>query len=89
VALVRDLGPVLKRLLGSVREPALLDVARYPEGIPLYDPAHGARLAGLRDALRALGPLEVAGWGYDGIALGAAAASGVASARRLTGAGAP
>jgi oxygen-dependent protoporphyrinogen oxidase len=81
VALVRDLGPVLKRLLGTGREPLLLDVARHPAGIPLYDLEHRERVRSLRALLASTPGLFAAGWGYDGIGLGAAASSGVRAAR--------
>jgi oxygen-dependent protoporphyrinogen oxidase len=82
-ALARELAPVLKRLLGAAREPVLLDVARYPEGIPLYDVGHAERTRALRAALRDSGGPTLCGVGYDGVAFGAAAASGVAAARAL------
>ena len=50
-ALARELAPALKHLLGAAREPVLLDVARYPEGIPLYDVEHRARTRALRERL--------------------------------------
>ena len=82
-----ELGPalarVLKHLLGADRPPALLDVARYPEGIPLYDVEHRARTRELRARLEAArGPL-VCGAAYDGVAFAAAAESGLAAARHL------
>jgi oxygen-dependent protoporphyrinogen oxidase len=81
--LVRELAPVLKRLLGAAREPVLLDVARYPEGIPLYDVEHRERTRALRDTLvEARGPI-LCGVGYDGVAFAAAAQSGVAAARAI------
>ncbi len=78
--LARELAPVLRRLLGSVREPELLDVSRYPEGIPLYDVEHRARTRELRAAIEAAhGPI-LCGVGYDGVAFAAAAQSGIAAA---------
>jgi protoporphyrinogen/coproporphyrinogen III oxidase len=81
--LVRELSPVLRRLLGAVREPVLLDVARYPQGIPLYDVGHRERTRALKHALaEAHGPL-LCGVGYDGVAFAAAAQSGIEAAKRL------
>ena len=80
-ALARELAPVLKRLLGAAREPALLGVTRYPEGIPLYDVDHAGRTRALRAALAESGGPTLCGVGYDGVAFAAAAASGVAAAR--------
>ncbi len=78
--LSRELAPVLRRLLGSAREPALLDVARYPEGIPLYDVDHRSRTRELKALLEAAhGPI-LCGVGYDGVAFAAAAQSGIAAA---------
>jgi oxygen-dependent protoporphyrinogen oxidase len=82
-ALALALGPALKRLLGAAREPVLLDVARYPQGIPLYDVDHPERTRALRERLRAEGGPILCGVGYDGVAFAAAAASGIAAARAL------
>ncbi len=79
----REVTPVLARLLGATRAPALVDVARHPHGIPLYDPGHPARLAAVRRRLDALGGPILAGCGYDGVAFASAAASGIAAARRV------
>jgi len=78
--LERELAPVLKRLLGAAREPALLDVSRHPEGIPLYDVDHAARTRALRAALRESRGPGLCGAGYDGVAFAAAAAAGAALA---------
>ena len=81
--LSREIAPVLRRLLGSAREPALLDVARYPQGIPLYDVDHRARTRELRaQLLAAHGPI-LCGVGYDGVAFSAAAESGLSAAREV------
>jgi oxygen-dependent protoporphyrinogen oxidase len=82
-AVEREVAPLLQRLLRSARPPALVEVARHPSGIPLYDPGHPARIAALRQRLAALSGLALAGYGYDGVAFGAAAASGVAAARAI------
>ncbi len=82
-AIEKEVGPLLKRLLGSERTPALVEVARHPLGIPLYDPGHPARVAALRHRIASTPGLQLAGYGYDGVAFGAAAASGIAAARRL------
>jgi oxygen-dependent protoporphyrinogen oxidase len=83
--LARTLAGVLKHLLGTARLPTLLDVARYPEGIPLYDVEHRERTRELRARLEAArGPI-LCGVGYDGVAFAAAAESGLAAARRLLG----
>ena len=79
-ALAHEIAPVLKRLLGAAREPALLDVSRHPQGIPLYDVGHAARTRALRAALAEAGGPTLCGVGYDGVAFAAAAASGVRAA---------
>ena len=74
---------MLKRLLGATRLPLLLDVARYPEGIPLYDALHCDRTRRLRSCLtESAGPI-LCGVGYDGVAFAAAAASAIAAAHQL------
>ena len=82
-ALARELAPVLKRLLGAAREPVLLDVARYPQGIPLYDVEQRERTSALRARVAAADGPILCGVGYDGVAFAAAAASGAAAARAL------
>jgi oxygen-dependent protoporphyrinogen oxidase len=81
--IAKQLGPLLRELLGGAREPELLDVARHPDGIPLYDLHHRERTRSLRALLADEPGLHVAGWGYDGIGLGAAIASGAAVGRQL------
>ncbi|MFQ5698748.1 MAG: protoporphyrinogen oxidase [Myxococcota bacterium] len=81
--LAQSLAPRLERWLEASRPPELIDVARHSEGIPLYDPGHPERVAAVRTRLGSLGGPRLAGWGYDGVAFGAAAASGVAAARAI------
>jgi oxygen-dependent protoporphyrinogen oxidase len=82
-ALVHEIAPVLRRLLGATREPVLLDVARYPEGIPLYDVDHRARTRQLRKTLEAAHGPSLCGVGYDGVAFAASAESGTVAARSV------
>ena len=82
-ALARELAPVLRQLLGATREPALLDVSRHPEGIPLYDTGHAERTRALRKRLAESSGPTLCGVGWDGVAFAAAAASGIAAARAL------
>ncbi|MCE2390595.1 MAG: protoporphyrinogen oxidase [Proteobacteria bacterium] len=84
-AVSAELAPLLRNLLGARLDPELLDLVRYPQGIPLYDPGHRERTLRLRGALARIPELMVAGAGYDGPGLGAAAASGIAAARELAG----
>lgn len=78
--IARTLAPLLRRLLGAAREPVLLDVRRHPQGIWLYDRRQRDRTRALRARLAAAPGLHVAGAAYDGVSLGAAAASGLAAA---------
>jgi oxygen-dependent protoporphyrinogen oxidase len=81
--LSREVGGLLTRLLGTVRPPELLDVGRYPVGIPVYDRRHRDRTRALRRHLtEERGPL-LAGCGYDGVGLGSAAASGMQAAKEI------
>jgi oxygen-dependent protoporphyrinogen oxidase len=81
--LAREVGGLLTRLLGTARPPELLDVGRYPVGIPVYDRRHRDRTRALRRHLtEERGPL-LAGCGYDGVGLGSAAASGIRAAQEI------
>jgi oxygen-dependent protoporphyrinogen oxidase len=82
-ALASELAPVLQRLLGAAREPQLLGVSRYPEGIPLYDVGHAERTQAVRKALADEGGPTLCGVGYDGVAFAASAASGMRAAQAL------
>lgn len=79
------LAPLLQRLLGARAAPTLLDVARHPAGIWLYDRRHPHRTAVLRGRLAAeLGPgVHLAGAAYTGVAFGSAAAAGLRAAEAL------
>jgi oxygen-dependent protoporphyrinogen oxidase len=86
--LAREVGGLLERLLGTVHVPDLIDIGRYPVGIPVYDRRHRDRTRAVRRHLtEERGPLLV-GAGYDGVGLGSAAASGLrAAAEILSGSG--
>jgi oxygen-dependent protoporphyrinogen oxidase len=79
----REIGGLLARLLETARPPELLDVARYPVGIPIYDRRHRDRTRAVRRHLADEGGPLLAGAGYDGVGLGSAAASGIAAARSI------
>ncbi|MFQ5513704.1 MAG: protoporphyrinogen oxidase [Myxococcota bacterium] len=81
--LASELGALLQRLLRSTQAPILLDVARHPQGIVLYDRRHRDRTRIARRELEAIGGLQLAGAAYDGVGFGKAAASGRAAARTL------
>ena len=78
-----ELAPLLARLLGATRRPTLLDVAPHPQGITLYDRRHCDRTRLLRRHLDNSGGPLLAGAAYDGVAFGAAAASGLRAAQQL------
>jgi oxygen-dependent protoporphyrinogen oxidase len=81
--LARELGPLCARLLRTSRSPELVDVARHPVGIPVYDRRHYHRTRAARHELaNERGPL-LAGAGFDGVGFGSAASSGIATAREI------
>jgi oxygen-dependent protoporphyrinogen oxidase len=62
----------------------------WPRGLPAYAPDHADRLARARAALARLGPVFLAGAGYDGAGVSACVRSGRAAARdALSGRAAP
>ena len=77
------LAPLLERLLAASKRPELVDVARYPLGITLYDPRHAERTRALREHLENTGGPLLAGAAYDGVAFGKAVASGLRAAHRV------
>jgi oxygen-dependent protoporphyrinogen oxidase len=79
----RVVGSLLGRILGTGRAPELLDVARHPAGIAVYDRRHRERTRIARCRLAEETGALLAGAGYDGVGLGTAAASGVAAAREI------
>jgi oxygen-dependent protoporphyrinogen oxidase len=81
--LAREIGGLLSRLLGTPRAPELVEVARYPVGIPIYDRRHRDRTRAVRRRLADEGGPLLAGAGYDGVGLGTAATSGIAAARAI------
>ncbi len=79
----REIGGLLTRVLETARPPELLDVARYPVGIPIYDRRHRDRTRAVRRHLSDEGGPLLVGAGYDGVGLGSAAASGTAAAHAI------
>lgn len=72
------------RMLGVRRSPERAWVFRWPDAIPQYTQGHRERIIAIRRETAALDGLEVCGSSYDGIALTAALASGVAAAERIS-----
>jgi oxygen-dependent protoporphyrinogen oxidase len=76
----------LDRVFGLRDPPERLLVARWPRAVPQPDVRHGARMAALRDRLRAHPGLFLAGSYVDGVAVGDSLLSGVEAARSAAGA---
>jgi oxygen-dependent protoporphyrinogen oxidase len=79
----REIGTLLARLIGTPRAPDLIDVARYPIGIPIYDRRYRDRTRIARCRLEEEPGVHLAGAGYDGVGLGSAATSGVNAAGKI------
>ena len=75
----------LERLLGVPVTPVGVRVGRWSRSFPQYRPGHLDRIADLRAALDAAGPIAVAGMSYDGIGVPATIRSGRTAARHLLG----
>ncbi|HEX4901183.1 MAG TPA: protoporphyrinogen oxidase [Acidimicrobiales bacterium] len=78
---VRDLSTVL----GEPVIPVGVRVGRWADAFPQYRPGHLGRVADVRAALHAAGPVAVAGMSFDGIGVPACIRSGRAAARHLLG----
>lgn len=75
----------LQRLLGEAVAPVGVRIGRWARAFPQYRPGHLRRVAGVRDALHAAGPVTVAGMAYDGIGVPSCIRSGRTAARHLLG----
>lgn len=75
----------LERLLGVPVPPVGVRVGRWSRSFPQYRPGHLARIADVRAALDAAGPVTIAGMSYDGIGVPACISSGRTAARHLLG----
>lgn len=73
----------LARVLGEPVAPTGVRVGRWPRAFPQYRPGHLDRVAAIRAALDAAGPLAVAGMSFDGIGVPACIRSGRTAARHL------
>lgn len=73
----------LRPTLGLTGRPVASWVARWADAIPVHDRRYAATVTDARNALRALGRLELAGAAYDGEGLEGAIVSGRAAARQL------
>ncbi|HSP04562.1 MAG TPA: protoporphyrinogen oxidase, partial [Acidimicrobiales bacterium] len=75
----------LERLFGAPVTPVGVRVGRWSRSFPQYRPGHLGRIADVRAALDAAGPIAVAGMSYDGIGVPACIRSGRTAARHLLG----
>jgi oxygen-dependent protoporphyrinogen oxidase len=75
----------LERLLGTNVPVVGVRVGRWARSFPQYRPGHVDRVAGVRTALDAAGPVALAGMSYDGIGVPACIRSGRTAARHLLG----
>ena len=73
----------LAKILGITGEPLWHRLFEWPRGLPRYGSHHGAALAEVRERLARIGPLFLAGAGYDGAGVSACVRSGRAAARAV------
>jgi oxygen-dependent protoporphyrinogen oxidase len=73
----------LDRALGLRQRPRALAITRWPRAVPQPGPGHPAAVRSIRERLRRLPPLALAGACWDGVALGEAFTSGARAARAL------
>ncbi len=74
----------LRALLGWDAEPAFVRLRRWRRSMAQYAVGHGARIEKVREILRGLPGLELAGNAYDGIGVPDCVRTGRAAARALT-----
>lgn len=82
-ALLERIHAGLERALGLRAAPRLLAVTRWPRAVPQPGPGHPASVRAIRERLRALQPIALAGACWDGVALGESLASGARAAASL------
>ena len=73
----------LERALGLRRAPRVLALTRWARAVPQPGPGHPAAVRAIRERLRRLPPIALAGACWDGVALGEALASGARAAAAL------
>lgn len=64
--LVAEAKAAIARYLGITADPELVEVATWPDRLPLYRPGHQARLARLRESTAGGPPLEFLGSSFTG-----------------------
>jgi protoporphyrinogen oxidase len=73
----------LAKILGITGQPLWHRLFEWPRGLPRYGPEHAAALVEARERLARIGPIILAGAGYDGAGVSACVRSGRAAARAL------
>ena len=73
----------MAKVLGIAGEPLWHRLFEWPRGLPRYGPSHAAALAEARERLTRIGPIFLAGAGYDGAGVSACVRSGRAAARAV------
>lgn len=73
----------MAKVLGVTGEPLWHRLFEWPRGLPRYGPLHAAALAEARERLARIGPIFLAGAGYDGAGVSACVRSGRAAARAI------
>jgi protoporphyrinogen oxidase len=73
----------MAKVLGIAGEPLWHRLFEWPRGLPRYGPNHAAALAEARERLTRIGPIFLAGAGYDGAGVSACVRSGRAAARAI------
>ena len=73
----------IAKVLGITGEPLWHRLFEWPRGLPRYGRHHAAALADARERLARIGPVFLAGAGYDGAGVSACVRSGRAAARAV------
>ncbi len=73
----------MAKALEITGEPLWHRLFEWPRGLPRYGPEHAAELAEARERLARIGPIFLAGAGYDGAGVSACVRSGRAAARAV------
>jgi protoporphyrinogen oxidase len=73
----------MANVLGITGEPLWHRLFEWPRGLPRYGAGHAAALAEARERLARIGPVFLAGAGYDGAGVSACVRSGRAAARAV------
>lgn len=75
----------MSKVVGITGEPLWHRLFEWPRGLARYGPNHASALAEARERLARIGPVFLAGAGYDGAGVSACVRSGRAAARAILG----